>query len=322
MIRTLPRTADEWLARAKSRRFTTGDQKALEAWLAASPDNQLAYERSERVSELGVGLKTRSDLVRAMPIYEELAHPQRSRHWAVPAAVAAGVACMALFLAVSGRVGPSDSPLEMATAHGEQRQVRLADGTRVDLNTDTALKIAYSDSERRVHLDRGEGFFDVVKEARPFVVQSGTTEVRVVGTRFSVRATEVGTDVVVAEGKVDVVPDTRGQTAASPAKVELVPGNALRLDRRESFVRIAAIDPERVTAWRTGTIRFENATIPEVIAEVNRYARTPFVIDDDARTRDIRLSGSFRIGDLEAVRYVLKSYGLESVNEDGRIVLR
>jgi transmembrane sensor len=326
-----PATADEWLARSKSMQFTPADKIKLEAWLAADSRRREEYERCLRVSALGVGLRERPDLVATMPLPSQFAADRaagktlatsRARAWLLPAGAAA--AALVLSLLVVPRFGGEERTTMAATRHGEQRELPLPDGSRVYLNTDSAIQVAFSGGERRVRLTRGEGFFDVAREAgRPFVVEAGATEVRVVGTRFSVRSTEHGTDVIVSEGKVEVVPDTRAQTSATPAKVELVPGNALRVDRLENFVKIAAVDPERATSWRTGTIRFENASVAEVIAEVNRYAKTPFVIADESRLKDIRLSGAFKVADIESVRFVLKNgYGLDVFGDGGQIVIR
>jgi transmembrane sensor len=209
------------------------------------------------------------------------------------------------------------------TAHGQQRELPLEDGTLVHLNTDSAVQVAFSDEERGVELSRGEAFFEVTKDrrGRPFVVRTGDTEVRVVGTKFSVRTSEGRTDVVVSEGRVQVIPNATHVLPSVPARVELVPGDALRFDRADNHMQIAAIDPRRATAWLTGSIDFDNAALEDVIVEVNRYTRTPFVIADD-RLRSLRLSGSFKVGDAGSVRFALKdAFGIEAESRTDRIEL-
>jgi len=262
-----------------------------------------------------------------MPVYAELAQPSRSSVLTRPRALGGLVAmtCAVIAAWVLPRWTDVERTHSFATGHGEQRDILLDDGSKITLNVESSLDVMFTSAERRVRLGRGEGYFDVAKDpsARPFVVDAGLTEVRVTGTRFSVRSSASSTDVIVAEGKVEVIPDKRGQSPATPAKVELVPGNALRFDRRESYIHVAAIDTEAATAWRTGTIRFDNATVEDVIAEVNRYSSTPLVIESPDRVRDIRMSGAFRVGDTDAVRFVLKNgYGVESSAREGKIVLR
>jgi transmembrane sensor len=326
-----PSTAEEWLARSKSPYFTPSDQVRLEAWLARDPRHRREYERCLRVSQVSAGMRERLDRVSALSVYPQFQADRRPRatkpfvtsHWLVPLGLAVAASAAVLMFMIP-RLGTEDRPTAVATRHGEQRELSLADGSRVYLNTDSAVQVAFSERERRVRLVKGEGFFDVTKDTnRTFVVEAGTTEVRVVGTRFSVRATNAGTDVIVSEGKVEVVPDIRAQSPSAPAKVELIPGNAMRFDRLENYVKVTAVDPERATSWRTGSIRFDGATVEEVIAEVNRYAKTPFVLADDSRVRDIRLSGTFKVGDMESVRFVLRDgYGLDAVTEDGRILIK
>lgn len=325
-----PTTAEGWFARAKSRPLTSAEHRQFAAWIASDSANRGEYERCLQVGQLWGRVKTRADLVKAMPAYQGLVH-DRAGHlvatrivpWRVATALAIGGACVLVVLGLVLRIGGDELPTQIATRVGEQRELPLQDGSRVHLNTDSSLTVAFSDRERRVLLARGEGYFDVTKDAdnRPFIVEVGNTEVRVVGTRFSVRATDAGADVIVSEGKVEVLPDTRRQSPSMPAKVELIPGNALHFDRRERLVRIAAVDPEVATAWRTGTIRFEDVPLMDMIGEVNRYASTPFVIADD-RIKAIRVSGSFRVGDIQSVRFALVGFGIDATSEDGRIVLR
>lgn len=331
--RPSPATPGEWYARSQAGSLTSDERRQFEAWLAARPENREAYARSARLAELGDGLRARADLVTEMPAYAALREAtkassrplpaeRRTLQWALGSALVAGAFAAAVLWVVPRAVAP-DSPAQVATRHGEQRELPLEDGTRVHLNTDSSISVQFSDRERRVVLARGEGFFDVTKDAaRPFVVQVGNTEVRVIGTRFSVRDSDAGVKVIVSEGKVEVVPNVRRHSPSIPTKVELAPGNALRFDRVRDEVRVAAVDPERATAWRTGMIDFDNATIEEVVAEVNRYAGKPLVIGHE-RIKPMRLSGSFKVGDVESVCFVLRDgFGVEPVVESGRILLR
>ncbi|HST01503.1 MAG TPA: FecR domain-containing protein, partial [Usitatibacter sp.] len=243
------------------------------------------------------------------------------RRLAFPALAAVAVLGWALMLAIQA---PEASSQGYRTAHGEQKEIALPDGSIVHLNTDSSLQVAFSGAERGVALSRGEAYFEVVKESggRPFVVYARGTQVRVVGTKFNVRSREDGTDVIVSEGKVEVLPDPSRVSPSVPAKVELVPGNALRFDPVEQRVLIAAVDPERATAWRGGTIDFDNVPLEEMIAEVNRYTATPFAIVDN-RIRRMKLSGTFRVGDADSVRFALRDgFGIEAIPRGDLVELR
>ena len=322
-----PSSAAEWAARAQSRPLTEDEGNAFRQWLGEDPANHEDYARVERLERIASHMRSRADLVRALPAYASLrddgaVHARNLRRFAAPALAAAAAFGFALLFATRTPAPPSSGAYR--TAHGEVKAIALPDGSRVHLNTDSILQVAFTGNERRVVLAGGEAYFEVVKEpgGRPFVVYSRGTQVRVVGTKFNVRALEHGTDVIVSEGKVEVLPDPSRISASVPAKVELVPGNALQFDPAAQRVRIAAVDPERATAWRSGTIDFENATLEEMIAEVNRYTAVPFAIADD-RIRALRLSGTFRVGDAESVRFALRDgFGIEAASNGNRVELR
>ena len=89
------------------------------------------------------------------------------------------------------------------TAIGEQRRITLADNSIVQLNTNSAVVVSYTDSERGIQLQKGEAHFTVSHNPhRPFLVRAGNGIVRAVGTAFSVRLYERSVDVIVTEGRV------------------------------------------------------------------------------------------------------------------------
>ena len=322
-----PSSAARWVARQQSRPLTAQEAHAFKEWLLQDPANREEYARLEGLGHLASQMRARADLVRELPAYAALKdraaedRVNAARRFALPALAAVAALGFALMFALRA---PEPSAQGYRTSHGEQKEIGLPDGSIVHLNTDSALQVAFSGIERGVVLSRGEAYFEVVKEpgGRPFVVYSRGTQVRVVGTKFNVRARESGTDVIVSEGKVEVLPDPSRVSPSVPAKVELVPGNALRFDPVEQRVLIAAVDPERATAWRGGTIDFENVTLEEMVSEVNRYTATPFAIVDD-RIRHVRLSGTFRVGDADSVRFALRDgFGIEAISRGDLVELR
>src|SRR5690606_1132157 len=92
-----------------------------------------------------------------------------------------------------------------STAIGEHRSLALADGSTVDLNSRTRIRVRYDERERRIELVEGQALFGVAKDAaRPFVVESNGTRIRAVGTQFDVYKRRSGTRVTVIEGTVAV----------------------------------------------------------------------------------------------------------------------
>lgn len=110
--------------------------------------------------------------------------------------------------------------------------------------------------------------------------------------------------------------------AASVPRVELTPGSSLRVNSSDNQVVVAQVDAERLTSWRTGMIKFDSVALSDVIEDVNRYADKPLVIANEA-LRALPISGRFRVGDTESVRYLLRErFAVESSEEKERIVLR
>jgi transmembrane sensor len=102
---------------------------------------------------------------------------------------------------------------------GEQRTIALTDGSSVELNAQTKIRIAYTDNQRTIQLLRGQALFKVAKDPqRPFIVDTKTTQIRAVGTQFDVYKKSTGIQVTVVEGRVAV---------AAPVPLSKVPGSAV-----------------------------------------------------------------------------------------------
>jgi transmembrane sensor len=186
------------------------------------------------------------------------------------------------------------------TRTGEQRSLTLADGSTVDLNSQSRIRVRYSDDERRIELLEGQALFRVTRNpARPFIVGAGGTEVRAVGTQFDVYRKTSGTVVTVLEGKVAV-----GRVSADDGGEEKTSGNATvssqGRDRHEVFlaageqltVRAEMVDEgvmqsprladiEAATAWTQKRLVFEDTPLIDVAEEFNRYNVRRLVIADE-----------------------------------------
>lgn len=224
----------------------------------------------------------------------ESAGGSRTAWW--PAVAAAAIAVLAVPAAV--RFGsdaptprasavPAPAPAIYATGVGERRPVVLADGSRVTLDTASRVRVAFSGRERRVDLDFGQAMFQVAKDAsRPFVVAAGGREVTARGTTFDVRLDADRLRVALVEGRVDVASRDARTLAMRPDDLLVARGGRTTVRR----------DPEAVaalTGWREGLLVFQDRSLAEAVAEMNRYAARPVMLGDAAVGR-IRVSGSFR----------------------------
>ncbi|MBK1838759.1 FecR domain-containing protein, partial [Azospirillum sp. YIM B02556] len=225
------------------------------------------------------------------------------RRLAPLALLAAGLAAAAVFgPAMLDRLGS-----DYSTASGERRVVTLADGSQVQLNTDSAISVDFSGSGRRVTLRRGEAFFSVTADrSRPFEVTAMGAVTRVVGTRFAVRRMDEATRVVVEEGIVEV--HCPAGLAASEDGVRLTAGEAARYEPGTCPTRENGVDVARATAWRDGRVVFDGRSLREVVGELNRYRSGPIILLD-AELAQRRVTGVFDIRDpdraLSAIEQVL-----------------
>ncbi|MDA5193661.1 FecR family protein [Govanella unica] len=294
--KSIPQTAEEWCARMHSGQVTGADRTAFADWMDGAPENRSEYDATQKLMQLSRGLGGYPDLGAALGL-------EQSRTWRIqPALIAASVAAALMI----GGVGIwwQYRVIDYATLVGEQKTVTLADGSVVDLNTDTTLDVAIGGSKRQLVLEKGEAFFVVSPDkARPFVIKTAQGEIRVVGTKFNVRTDGEAMVVTVLEGHVRVA---RGQEAP----FDLVADDQLRLDATGAVQKKSGADLAQVAAWRRGQVYFDNASLAEVIGEFNRYSAQKYVLHNK-KLAQLKLSGVFRTGDPNALLYALsESFGI------------
>ena len=171
----------------------------------------------------------------------------------------------------------------------------MPDGSLMDLNSRSMVAVHYVKGQRGIELKQGEAMFSVEHDtSRPFVVSAGAGQVTVTGTRFDVRRDDDQTRVVVEAGTVKV----QGRT--SDAVVTLTAGRGTHVDDRGQVAAAYAVNPEELTAWRTGKLVFNNATLGEVAREVSRYREQPLRVSTPA-VSNLRLTSVFKSTDTDAL---------------------
>jgi transmembrane sensor len=270
---TIDAAAAEWVVRI-DRRLSESEQAALEEWLAADPRRTGALARAQA----GWVYMDRSQVYRAA---DELRESPTARRWRMSIPWVSAAAVLAA-IATALWAWQGYSRTHFATARGEIRQLNLADGSRVTLDTISRVSVRYESATRRVSLEAGEALFEVAKDpGRPFIVQAGNVRVRAVGTAFVVdRRSDASVDVIVTHGTVDV-----WREASSPEP-------AVRVAARTRLLTtpVQAAQPEELTAdqlagavaWENGVIDLNGRTIGEAAADFNRYNARTIVIRDPA----------------------------------------
>jgi transmembrane sensor len=250
----------------------------------------------------------------------------RRRNALWPARIAAGLALVGLGLSVWWFTSTANT---YATATGEQRAVRLSDGSVVHLNTQSRIEIQFSDRARDIRLLKGEALFIVHQErARPFRVTAGDGVIQAVGTQFNVyryaRVTggsESGFGdiaVSVLEGAVSI------STSATPAAGTTPPlraGEQAVIHSSGRVVKHAAADVTRAIAWRERRLVFKAERLENVVAEINRYSTRRVRIEGEA-ARNTLLTATFAADSPESLAEFLKRYSTLTVESrsDGWVI--
>jgi transmembrane sensor len=313
---TAEEAATYWVARRRLGLMSAADEAAFAAW-RAEPDNALALAEVEDVVE-EVGAVAALAEVRAMRAAALAAAPHSRPPWRAVGSMAAGLAAVVLagVWAINLPEAPPPAIAQAApvqryvTGVGEQRNVRLADGSMLSLNTASVVEVAYSPARRDIRLLQGQALFNVAHNtARPFVVAAGDRKVTAVGTAFDVRLDGGAVKVVLVEGRVRVEPlRPAGMARIAPvlARQTLDAGEELVAAPGEG-VEVATADTDQATSWRRGQVIFRDDTVAAAVAEMNRYSDTQLVIDDP-RIAALKISGVFGVTREENFLAALTSY--------------
>jgi transmembrane sensor len=219
--------------------------------------------------------------------------PRRLSLWSLAAAAAlAFVASATLWLTHDGeRFG---LPRTYSTAHGEQSERVLPDGSVLHLNTDSQVTVHYSRRERVVDLDRGQALFQVMHQGeRGFRVAAGDAQVLTVGTQFDVYRRPGAVRVTVVEGTVAVYTGPRQLTPIARRV-----GAGYQVEVRGQVGDPRAVDAPAAVAWLKRQIVFENEPLGEVADEFNRYGHIAIEIDEALRS--LPITGVFDAYDVDS----------------------
>lgn len=285
--------AVEWLVHLWSGTADSDSRAAWQQWRAADPEHERAWLHIEDVNKR---LRGRMDGVSADTAIATIAQPaSRSRRKTLKtlsAFVALGSAAWFTSETVMWRTWTS----EFHTATGEQRSFELADGTQIELNTDTAVNVHYSPALRLVQLVRGELLITTAKDsaspARPFMAETASGRILALGTKFIVRQEGDVSEVAVLEGAVELIPANN-------------PGQVMRLDAGQagSFNADGALMPAQAitaqAAWTEGVLVASDMRLDDFIAELKRYR--PGHLSCDPASADLRLSGVFPLNDMQRI---------------------
>jgi transmembrane sensor len=303
--------AAEWLQRQQFWAPNDEDKARFDEWFAQSLSHRIAYwrlkagfERSGRLTalqrETKFGRSTATERNRLRPLLR----------------FAAAGAVAALVAGVAGlQFAPRHEGQVYETQVGGRQTIVLTDGSKIDLNTGTMVRV----NGRHAELLRGEAFFDITHNARnPFVVMAAGRRIVDLGTKFAVRAEPDGLKVSLVQGSAQI----EDPNAPSQPPTVLRPGDiALATHSKVFVVRNTQQDLTNELGWRRGVLVFHQTTLAAAAAEFNRYNRKKLVIGD-AGAAALVIGATFPTDDIEAFARTAKNvFGLRIEDRGDEIVI-
>jgi transmembrane sensor len=326
----IARQAAEWLVR-HDRGFTGAEQDEFFQWLAADPRHGEWFARHQRAwRDFNLLAEWRPEHS-AEPNPDLLAKPHRSFRWLAWSAPLAAAAALAIGYLASPSVQRPVAPVAVASAAAATAGPRvLDDGSTIELRPGSEVNVAYTPSERRVDLLRGEAFFTVAKNpGRPFIVHANGVDVRAVGTAFNVRLDRQAIEVLVTEGRVQLAPPASpgAPPTASPSPQLVAAGEraVVAITAVVAPPQVASVSEEeiaRALAWQPRLLDFNSTPLAEVVREFNRRNRVQLELGD-AALGQLPIVASIRSDNVEGfVRLLESSTNVRAERRGDRIVLR
>lgn len=367
--------AAEWLVELRSRPDATTRQR-FDQWLSASPEHVRAYLECAAIAETAeAGARAAPEEIEALIERARQSSganvvafaprtgasepsSQKSEDTARPSGLSRAsrtvrFAAAAVVLAVIGASAGYFMTMRnvYTTGVGEQRSILLSDGSTIDLNGRSKIRVRFDAGARKVDLIEGEALFRVAKNReRPFVVSAEDTRVRAVGTEFAINRRQRELLVTVVDGTVAVSAASAGGRPAErggvPNKPPVAPGRAgsarpplspasdeILLNAGQqiavSFARAAGsalpelrlVDVDDAIAWTRRRLVFDSTPLEDVVGEFNRHSSRVLAIQGGG-LEDFHVSGAFSSTDVESfLRFLRAQPGVEVIEEPDRIVI-
>jgi transmembrane sensor len=270
--------ASEWLLRMENPERTEEDVNEWLRWCDADPHNLAAFEAFQKDWRDLDALK--GDLTQQT---ERLPSSKVQRRWLMAAAaVAAGLALVALSVSFLTRERGLTVPRQQVAAAQTNRAATLPDGSRVILSAETSINVDFNGPRRNLDLSAGEAYFKVQHDrSHPFVVHAGDVSVTAVGTAFDIRREPNRVTVTVEEGTVEIAGSTFAKIDL-PTTWRAEAGYQLTYSSNGRTAMITSIDTSSALEWRSGELSYVWEPLGAVVEDLNRYSQHKVVIKDPA----------------------------------------
>lgn len=292
--------AASWFAHLQSSDVTQDDHQRFNTWLAESQAHQDAWRYVERVSQRFSILHKENQVDNASNTLTKLQQNKHGRR-----SVIRGI-FLAAALGSTGLMSWQYTPLPLIarswradhrTGVGEYKEMVLADGSHIWLNTNSAINIDYNTQHRHITLVQGEILINTAmdRHQRPFFVSSQHGRMQALGTRFNVYQTAIDTELSVYDGRVAITTKTHQHTIGASEQATFDDTNEIQLS-------IVSSDK---SAWTKGVIVADQMTLGELVTELSRYQHGYLGVSPDIST--LPVVGSFPTTNLERALAMLSA---------------
>jgi transmembrane sensor len=333
--------AAEWLVEFRTGDLDDRNRQAFDAWIRSSQEHLRAFLEIAAIWNEGssldpahtLDLETLIARARTEPAVVSLratlpVHASTSLKAKMPPAFPRlgqrryrlGLAASLLLVSALALLAwnPFESGTAYATALGEQRVITLADGSTIDLNSHSRVRVKFTTAARTVQLEEGQALFRVAKNpSRPFIVKSGEAQVRAVGTQFDVDRTPSATIVTVLEGRVAVTGAPGRESGTRDPGIFLAAGEQVTVAPRITARPVPA-NVSAATAWTHNEVVLESAPLSEVADAFNKYSSRRLIAEDSI-TPQLLLSGRFTTDPNFIIQYLKARPDISVVESDREI---
>jgi len=338
--------AAEWLTRLRQSSPTLEEVCAWQQWMAREERHRQVFQELEEMWALFGGVAEPGPAAAheleadtydgSMPVGDWIRARRKSsrpglRRFALAAMLLVALSCVGVgSWFVPSLVSGLRAGVDYATSVGENADVRLADGSSVQLGGHTRIRVTLDSRQRRIDLLSGEACFEVAKDpTRPFLVRAGNANITAVGTAFNIRRSGDRVVVSVLEGRVLVQPMAAatplawiGPAVPAGSAAPLKAGQRTTVTRGTLESTQALSDASSAVAWQHGRLAFESEPLRDVIQDVNRYASKPIVLGDE-RTGDLRVTGTVTQANIMGwINSLQAAFGIRAEVDADRIVLQ
>lgn len=303
------------------------EYREINRWIASDPHHAVAFARVQAGWEMSARLTsvlpgspadTQPELIAPGEGAGAKAWPISNRRTVMAGLAAASVAAVAI---PAIRLFKDNGEV-FETLRGERRTLKLADGSKLSLNTASKVDVVMGRDERLVRLLQGEALFEVAHDPeRSFVVATEDTRIQAIGTAFNVRVRADAVELTVTEGIV-AVSNHASESGKTDGQARVMAGKGAVI--RSGTVAVTPLDDRMVeqrVAWRDGVISLDGNSIEQAVEEFNRYRSAPIIIGD-TRIASLRVGGRFECDESEKfIAALQRSFPIKAIQNNDKSVL-